>query len=276
MEWARKNAISVATHGCPHHVDELVALSLLKNAVLGDIQVTFLDRTEIDARADQFDVLVDIGGQYDPDRGRFDHHQGGPGVEGRSSAGLVFDALYRTDRRYEYLKPIIDYVDAVDCGTVANDVGGETGSAFGRRRTMLSVSALLKAVGGFRHDPGRSRRCLELIECLVRSWLEQAEGYIRAEAVVAAAQRVGRGVLLDSEAAYGPGLLEFLQKETDIAFVGFPDRPGRFVVVAIRDAGGDNRVAFGSMLGGATFVHPKGFMAVFPNRIVAQRTLSEL
>jgi uncharacterized UPF0160 family protein len=275
MVWTKQNPIRVATHSCPQHLDELIAISLLRRwaeARGTAMEVHFLTRQEILRQSSWFDVLIDIGQQFDVARGRFDHHQDLAAVAGRSSAGLVFDALYADDPRRAYLEPIIRHVDAIDVGVSRPPLSPETRN---RGPSMVSVPALLKAVGGFEHDPAASRRCLELIGSLVDSWFRQADALGRAAEVVAAAQCVGAGIFLATDEAYGPGLLEFLQQETDLAFVGFPTGPDRFQVVAIRGADGHNRVTFPASLAGATFVHPQGFLAVFADRDSARRVFGE-
>lgn len=273
MDWTKRNPIRVATHGCPQHLDELVAISLLRcwaEARGCGIEVLFLTRQAILRQLPWFDVWIDVGQEFDPQRGRFDHHQQTPDVDGRSSAGLVFDTLYADDPRREYLEPIIRYVDAIDAGSTSPCVNTEKGD---RGRSMVSVPALLKAVGGFEHDPAASQRCLDLISPLVASWLRQAEAYLQAADVVAAAERVGRGIFLDTDEPYGPALLEYVQRETEHAFIGFPAAPDRFQVVAVRGRDGHNRATFLPSLDGSTFVHPKGFLAVFADREAARASL---
>lgn len=270
MTWKQHNPIHVATHGCPQHLDELVAICLLRQwaeSRAQTIDVTFLARGEIGERAPGFDVLIDIGQQFDAELGRFDHHQGTPDVANHSSAGLVFDTLYADDPRRAYLEPIIRHVDAIDVGGARFDGNAGPGD---RGRSMVSVPALLKAAGGFQHDPTASRRCLGLVEPLVASWFRQANSYRNSAAVIAAAERVGQGIFLETDEPYGPALLEYVQRETDLKFIGFPAGPNRFHVVAIRDAQGHNRVVLPASLQGATFVHPNGFLAVFADRTQAR------
>jgi len=269
MTWTAHDPIRVATHGCPHHLDELVAVCLLQHWARGrSLEAHFLARSELAGQAASFDVLIDIGGEFDPPRGRFDHHQATAEVAGRSAAGLIFDTMYADDPRRSYLEPIIRQVDAIDCGTRAS--ADDSTAAPDRGRAMISVPALLKAVGGFEHNPAASHRCLDLVAALVDSWMRQADAYRQAADVVAAAQRVGRGIFLSAEGLYGPGLLEYVQRHTEFAFIGFPAGPDRFHVVAMRGPDGDNRVTFPPGLAGATFVHAKGYLAVFPDHEAAR------
>jgi hypothetical protein len=143
-----------------------------------------------------------------------------------------------------------------------------------RGRGLVTIPALLKALGGFQPDPQRSRRCLDVIQPLVDSWLAQADGYLQAPELVAQAERVGTGIFLASDAGYGPGLLDYAREQTELAFIGFPAGPQRFHVVAMRSASGDNRIEFPANLPGATFVHPKGFLAVFADPDAARAAMT--
>jgi uncharacterized UPF0160 family protein len=140
----------------------------------------------------------------------------------------------------------------------------------------VTLSSLLKALGGFSHDVAASRRCLNVIEPLVRDWFAQADAYLQAASVVVGAQPVGRGIFLNSDEPYGPGLIEYLQEQRpDVAFVGFPAAPGRFQVVAVNGPDGTQQVKFSATLPGATFVHRRGFLAVFPDAATAVAALTQ-
>ncbi len=274
--WMTKQHLKVATHGCPHHLDELVALALLRRFLDEDgrsMETTFLSRAEIDEGLDSYDVVIDIGREYDPSRGRFDHHQTDPRVDGRSAAGLLFDWLYEGHPNHDYLEPIIRQVDAID--TAGPERAGDAGdfdAASERARGMLSISYLLKTVGGFRHDPSASRQCLAMIESLVGGWFKQADGLRDAADVVAQAEPVAGGIFLPSSDGYGPGLLEYVRNETSFRFIGFPTEEA-FKVIAVRDASGNNRINFLPPIEGAAFVHPKGFLAVWSDADSARRGL---
>ncbi len=273
MRWMKPSTIRVATHGCPHHIDELVAVALLERWARSRgqvLEVTFLPRAETAARADEFHVLVDIGLEHDPERGRFDHHQGGSDVANRSAAGLVFEALGFEPDVAAYLRPVIALIDRID-----NGLPGPRRSASpdeGRAAGMLSLSTLLKAVGGFEFDEARGRRCLELVAALVDRWFEEAEQYRDAVAILARARPVGAGIFLAPTDQYGPGLEQRL-RDGGPAFVGFQQAPDRFQVVALRDAEGVNKIVFAPDLPGARFVHARGFLAVFPDAATAEAAL---
>lgn len=109
--------ILVATHDGPFHADDVMAFALLRTFHAPDAAVV---RTRDPERIAAADIVIDVGGAYDPGQGRFDHHQAsyqGPW----SSAGMVLDWLERTDRLDGELaatlrEQAMDYLDAVDNG----------------------------------------------------------------------------------------------------------------------------------------------------------------
>src|SRR4051794_11557038 len=107
----------VATHSGPFHCDDVFACALLRSFVDPELSVI---RTRDLARIAEADVVIDVGGEYDPARRRFDHHQRdyqGPW----SSAGMVLHWLESQGRVVPALAAKlrdqwVDYIDAVDNG----------------------------------------------------------------------------------------------------------------------------------------------------------------
>ncbi len=110
-------ATAAATHSGPFHADDVLAWGLIQ--VFVDPKATLV-RTRDAQRLDAADIVFDVGGIYDPDAGRFDHHQNsyqGP----LSSAGMVLNWLEASGKVEEPLakrirKRVCTYVDDVDNG----------------------------------------------------------------------------------------------------------------------------------------------------------------
>jgi len=71
MKFFNKKKILV-THNGGFHVDDLFATAVLSIVFDGKIKIIRTRDTEIIARAD---IVYDVGGVYDPETNRFDHHQ---------------------------------------------------------------------------------------------------------------------------------------------------------------------------------------------------------
>lgn len=114
----------VATHHGAFHADDVLAFSLLK-AFVDPQAVVVRSRSAVDW--ERADVVIDVGGLYDPARGRFDHHQkeyDGP----LSAAGMVLrwleaEGRVASDLAAELRARLVDYVDDVDNGRVEPRAG---------------------------------------------------------------------------------------------------------------------------------------------------------
>ena len=72
------------THSGPFHADDLVAYLVLART-LGDVRLVRSRAAEAIVAAD---VVFDVGGEYDPTRHRYDHHQ--PGGAGQRDNGVPY------------------------------------------------------------------------------------------------------------------------------------------------------------------------------------------
>lgn len=84
--------ISVVTHNGVFHADDVMACAILNRVFDGDLRVS---RTRDAVQVAMADIVVDVGGVYDADKQRFDHHQrGGAGVRDNdipfAACGLVW------------------------------------------------------------------------------------------------------------------------------------------------------------------------------------------
>lgn len=109
--------LSVATHYGTFHADDVLAWAMVTTFLDADAVLT---RTRDQAVLDAADIVFDVGGEFDVERARFDHHQqayDGP----LSSAGMVLDWLEQrgtvdADVAAMLRERVVEYVDAVDNG----------------------------------------------------------------------------------------------------------------------------------------------------------------
>lgn len=85
--------VRIITHNGKFHVDDLMAVATLQ--LLHGVEHTEVVRSRDPAVWEGGDYVVDVGGVYDPETDRFDHHQKGgagarPSGESYSSLGLVW------------------------------------------------------------------------------------------------------------------------------------------------------------------------------------------
>lgn len=176
----------VATHSGPFHTDDVFALALLR--VFADAELKVV-RTRDLARIADADIAVDVGGEFDPSRCRFDHHQRDYRGE-RSSAGMVLDWLEASARVAGPLaarlrRDWVDHIDAVDCGRVTPHAGIPTLGAV--------VSAICELADGPEAFDARFDQAVEVCEAALR-------GILAAEAKTEAARQAVAQAMEQAEA----------------------------------------------------------------------------
>lgn len=142
--------LKIGTHNGTFHADEVLACALLR--ILPSFANSEIVRTRDPKELDSCDIVVDVGGVFDPEAKRFDHHQKSFGhslnsldakykyVTKLSSAGLVYyhfgkdiiSTLKKTDIKDPLVETLfvkvyekfIEEVDAIDNGISTHDSEG--------------------------------------------------------------------------------------------------------------------------------------------------------
>ncbi|MDQ6970647.1 MAG: MYG1 family protein [Mariprofundus sp.] len=119
------NDKTIATHNGNFHADDVFSIAAFK-LILPSFQLIRTRDLELIAKAD---IVLDVGGEYDPDRDRFDHHQrGGAGERENgvpySSFGLIWQKYGieicqgKSDVANAVDAGLVSTIDAIDCGHV--------------------------------------------------------------------------------------------------------------------------------------------------------------
>ncbi len=115
----------IATHNGSFHADDVFSIAALKNIFPSFKLIRTRDLDVIN----KADIVIDVGGEYDADAGRFDHHQrGGAGARENgipySSFGLIWQkyGLQICQGNQEVADSVdaglVSTIDAIDCGHV--------------------------------------------------------------------------------------------------------------------------------------------------------------
>lgn len=118
---AEKPLIRIVTHDGPFHADDVVAVAILAK-LFPDHQIIRSRDPDI---LEMADFLVDVGGVYDHDSRKYDHHMQEPPKDRNnhlfSSAGLIWNHYSREylrkikiPKEYTFKDRTIDLVDKVD------------------------------------------------------------------------------------------------------------------------------------------------------------------
>lgn len=127
------NDKTIATHNGNFHADDVFSIAALKN-IFPSFKLIRTRDLELIAKAD---IVIDVGGEYDPDAGRFDHHQrGGAGERENgipySSFGLIWQKygleICQGDQKVANALDagLVSTIDAIDCGYVEGIAAGIT------------------------------------------------------------------------------------------------------------------------------------------------------
>lgn len=119
----------ILTHSGSFHADDIFAVAVLKLVYGDDLEVI---RSREDHFLSEADIVVDVGGIYDPEKLRFDHHQtAGAGHRENgipyASFGLVWKSFGQqicesNDVALKIDKKLVSYIDAVDNGVSTFDM----------------------------------------------------------------------------------------------------------------------------------------------------------
>jgi len=125
------NDKTIATHDGNFHADDVFSIAALKS-VFPSFELIRTRDLELIGKAD---IVVDVGGEYDADTDRFDHHQrGGAGERENgipySSFGLIWQKYGleicqgNQDVANAVDSGLVSTIDAIDCGHVKGAVEG--------------------------------------------------------------------------------------------------------------------------------------------------------
>lgn len=248
---------TIATHSGSFHADDVFGVAVL----MGVFPSHTLVRTRNSELIDAADFVVDVGGVWAPEAGRFDHHQRGfngarpaqtlngsnkPGV-GYASAGLVwsmYGAAYvqavAADRGVELTaaqvaqvvqaidQSLVQYLDLVDNGQ--DDVAP---GLFGLSALISQLNSHWleeKALTGAEKAELQEARFREAI-ALTRPFLDRAifkqVGQLLSVDVVRRAPRLLGGRVLHLHEGGMPWTRVVVEEMPEVLFVIYPDSDGR-------------------------------------------------
>ena len=180
------NEITIVTHNGNFHADDVFSIAALKH-----IFPTFnLVRTRDLEVIGKADIVIDVGGEYNADNGRFDHHQrGGAGARDNgipfSSFGLIWQkyGLEICQGNQEVAQAVdaglVSTIDAIDCGHVEGVAQG------------ISLSQTISMFNPTWQEESHFDTCfdeaVEFASRVLTRFIASANGGISAKSIVAKA-----------------------------------------------------------------------------------------
>ena len=208
----------IATHSGKFHADDVWAAAVLNLMFPG----SELLRTRDPAVIASADFAVDVGGVWDPERGRFDHHQ--KGFQGARASGVVYASAglvwkeygprcvalvaeqaghalsltQATEIAHAIDADLVQYLDMSDTGAARNAPGSYGLSAIisGFNPGWLDEQAAGSAAAADALRMTRFRRAMEIATDILRNGVLYRVGALLAVQQVRQSQRLDDGRLL--------------------------------------------------------------------------------
>lgn len=226
----------IGSHSGSHHADDAISCAILL-ALYPEAKVVRTRDPKVWATCD---ALVDVGGEHDPVRDRFDHHQkefdehrenGIP----YASSGLVWAAygIKYVQMMFEWAsrgdakliagqvdEKLIQHADAVDSGV---DVPGSM---------SFNLSGIIDTLNGqwFEQDVDDDARFLEAVALagtVLRSLVRAVAAEYAAGVQIRQAERIASGRILVLDTARLPYDPVVNKEMPDVLFVVYPESTGR-------------------------------------------------
>jgi uncharacterized UPF0160 family protein len=185
---------TAGTHDGVFHADDVMAAAVIR-LVFPNARIV---RTRDQKQLNTCDIIFDVGGAYDPERGRFDHHQTGRakryenGIE-YSSLGLVWEALApRLDLDPRIVEAITLKIcmpiDATDNGQKLTSSSIDNFKANGKPVQVMTFSNVIACMNPNWHEEQDYDACFEQAVEFAKGHLTRAiareQGLLLAEDTV--------------------------------------------------------------------------------------------
>ncbi|MBG9996284.1 MYG1 family protein [Pseudoalteromonas sp. NZS127_1] len=224
--------ITVVTHNGNFHADDVFSIAVLKHI----LPAFKLVRTRDKAFIESADIVVDVGGEYNPDTGRFDHHQrGGAGERENgtpySSFGLIWKKYGLTlcndnqavaDRVDSGL---VSTIDAIDCGYVKGVVEGITLS-----QTISMFNPTWEEESNF---DACFDEAVEFAARMLTRFIASAHGSVNAKAIVAKAIENAEDARVIVLEKYTPWKKTVHILSSDALYMVYPSHSGQWILQTV-------------------------------------------
>jgi len=223
---------TVVTHNGNFHADDVFSVAAL-NLIFSSIELIRTRDLDVMAKAD---IVLDVGGIYDADKGRFDHHQ--KGGAGARENGIPFSSFGLIWKKYgleicagnqevadSLDKNLVSTIDAIDCGHVE---GVATG---------ISLSQTISMFNPTWQEDGDFDACFNeavaFSSRILTRFIASASGGVSAKTIVASAIEKAvdpRVIVLEQ---YTPWKTTVLKLSQDALFMVYPSQTGQWRIQTV-------------------------------------------
>ncbi|NQZ87888.1 MAG: MYG1 family protein [Saccharospirillaceae bacterium] len=224
--------ITIATHNGNFHADDVFSIAALKH-IFPAFNLIRTRKLELIANAD---IVIDVGGEYDADTGRFDHHQrGGAGQRENgipySSFGLVWQkyGLEICQGNQEVANSVdaslVSTIDAIDCGHVEGIYKG------------ISLSQTISMFNPTWQEDSNFDDCFDeavnFASRLLTRFIASASGGINAKDIVAKAIDNAEDPRLVVLEKYTPWKKTVHALSSDALYMIYPSQSGQWIIQTV-------------------------------------------
>ncbi len=235
------NDKTIATHNGNFHADDVFSIAALKS-IFPSFKLVRTRDLELIAKAD---IVLDVGGEYDADADRFDHHQSGGAGEREngipySSFGLIWQkyGLEICDGNQRVANALdaglVSTIDADDCGY------GERPEGISLSRTISMFNPTWQEDADF--DAGFDE-AVEFAARLLKRFIASADAGISAKSIVAEAIENAEDPRVIVLEKYIPWKKTVLKNSEEALYMIYPSQTGqwRIQTVPVEQASFENR-----------------------------------
>jgi len=180
------NNKTIATHNGNFHADDVFSIAALKT-IFPSFKLIRTRDLELIGKAD---IVLDVGGEYDPEAGRFDHHQ--RGGAGERENGIPYSSFGLIWKKYglEICQGNQDVANAVDAGLVSTIDAIDCGHVEGVSKG-ISLSQTISMFNPTWQEESHFDECfdqaVDFASRVLSRFIASANGGISAKAIVAKA-----------------------------------------------------------------------------------------
>lgn len=226
--------MKIYTHSGAFHCDDAMACAIARLAGFGP---GIIRVREIPDVLDFSDIVIDVGGVYDPSINRFDHHQRGGAADGMAATGKVWQKFGTqlcdgdqevADRVYLTLLASIDRADIgiSDWTPVSTEWRHLSASGF--------ISSMNPPFGCSKEESDKAfGAAVNACTFALKGAIEQARTYVKMQHVVAAAERPIPEVLVLSQGGPWQEHVLINKKLSEVLYVIYPSDRGGYNIQCV-------------------------------------------
>jgi uncharacterized UPF0160 family protein len=231
--------LSIVAHDGTFHTDDVFACATL-SLVYRDREIE-ITRSRLEAIIEAADIVVDVGGIYDPEKGRYDHHQkGGAGARENgipyASFGLVWKAygasLAGSEESAKFIdEQLVQGIDGADNG-VLNKVADNGVYCYS---VIDIISAMRKTWEETMTMDEAFMEAVNMATTILERMLAHAQSYAHAQDILETAYvQAPDKQIIDIQSEY-PGWYEVMSNHPEPLFVVYEREDGKWSAKGVRN-----------------------------------------